>query len=247
MTTRVLTLGDVTRLVEHLFDGAVAEPLAEEVAAWLTASLRFRSFVDVHRDKIRRKLRGAADAESRASVRTELDVARLLLADRRIALGYEVYGSGRRGPDFSVSYRDHPAFDLEVTRLLRPPDAAVVGGAIVVKLRQLPPSTANVLLLSVEGSPLPAEQIATLVTTVRRRADSDDASLLRDAGVAGRRAFYDRFLRLGAVVMRSEGGAGAVDQATVWTNQSARIAVPAGALRAALACLFAGSELGARR
>jgi len=53
-------------------------------------------------------------------------------------------------------------------------------------------------------------------------------------GFNGTRDFYDRFLRLGAVVTWPEGAA-----ATAWVNRSARIAVPDRALRACLAALAA--------
>src|SRR6266540_4076032 len=87
----------VDRLVQHLFEGVRDEALRDEVAGWLVGSVRFRAFAEAHRDKIRKKLRGAADAGARLDVRAELRCARLLSADRRIGLTFEAYGSGKGG------------------------------------------------------------------------------------------------------------------------------------------------------
>ena len=96
----------VERLAQYLFDRvATDDHLADEVAGWLAGSNRFRAFVDANRDKIRKKLRGAADEDARRDVRAELRVAHLLLADRRIELAFEAYGSTKRGPDFTVTFR----------------------------------------------------------------------------------------------------------------------------------------------
>ena len=90
--------------------------MARELLEWLAGSPRFRAFAETHRDKIRKKFRGATDAESLRDVRAELQTARLLLADRRIELAYEAYGSGKGGPDFTVTFRGARSFNLEVTQ-----------------------------------------------------------------------------------------------------------------------------------
>ena len=105
--------------MDHLLGGAPSDPMAEELAAWLAGSPRFRAFAEAHRDKIRKKLRGAADAEARRDVRAELRTAHLLLADRRIELAFEAYRSGKAGPDFTASFRGGRSFNLEVTRVRR--------------------------------------------------------------------------------------------------------------------------------
>ena len=65
----------VERLAHDLFDGATEDPLAEELFGWLAESPRFRAFAEAHREKIRKKLRGALDAEARRDVRAELQAA----------------------------------------------------------------------------------------------------------------------------------------------------------------------------
>src|SRR5712692_4308186 len=114
--TRPTTPGPaVERLAHDLFDRGPGEPMAEELVGWLAASARFRAFAEAHRDKIRKKLRSAADGEALRDVRAELQAARLLLADQRVELSFEAYGSGKVGPDFTVTYRGTHSFNLEVT------------------------------------------------------------------------------------------------------------------------------------
>ena len=227
----------VDRLAQHLFAADAASDLAAEVTAWLSESPRFRAFVDAHRDKIRKKLRTAAsDADALRDVRAELRVAHLLLGDRRIELAFEAHGSGRGGPDFSVTFRGSPALDLEVTRLRGDPAAATHGGPLLAKLRQLPPSVPNVLLIALEGNRADALDVASAVRELRARADAKDEAFFQRRAFDGTRDFYHRFLRLGAVVTWCEAGVGD-GRVSSWRNGSARIPVPEPALRACLATL----------
>jgi len=209
---------------------------ADEVAGWLASSPSFRAFADAHRDKIRKKLRTAADAESRRDVRAELRAAHLLLADRRIQLAFEAHGSGRGGPDFTVSFRGAQAFDLEVTRLRGDPAAATHGGPLLAKLRQLQPSVANVLLIAMDGGRANALDVAAAVRGLRLRADAKDEAFFQRRGFDGTRDFYHRFLRLGVIVTWCEDGPEGA-RVQPWENGSARIPVPPAALRAGLAAL----------
>jgi hypothetical protein len=229
----------VERLTRHLFDGVRADPLAEEVAGWLAGSSRFRAFAEANRDKIRKKLRGAADAEARRDVRAELRVAHLLLADRRIELAFEAYGSTKRGPDFTVTFRGERSFNLEVTRPRRAPDAAGYGGPLMAKVRQLPPSMPNAVLIGIETGGAEALDVAAATRSLRDRADAKDETFFVTRGFKGTREFYERYLRLGGVLVWCEGAAGDA-RATVWTNRSARIALPERPARACLLALRAG-------
>jgi hypothetical protein len=229
----------IERLVSHVFGEALADPLAEELAAWLAGSRRFRAFIEVHRDKVRKKLRSASDPEARRDVRAELRVAHLLLADRRIELAFEAYGSTKGGPDFTVTYGGERAFNLEVTRQRRAPDAAGSGGPLLAKLRQLPPSVPNAVLVAIEGDRADAFDVAAVTGALRARADSRDEDFFTARGLRGTRGFHDRFSRLGTVLVWCEGAAGDA-RATAWTNRSARIAVPDRSARACLAALRAG-------
>lgn len=229
----------VERLVDELFDGDVGLPMAEELAGWLTASSRFHAFADAHRTKIRKKLRGAADAEARRDVRAELQAAQLLLADRRIELAFEAYGSGKTGPDFSITFRGAFSLNLEVTRLRHTPDGHAHRGQLLTKLRQLPPSVPNAVLISIEGDRVDAFDVAAATRSLRARADKKDEAFFVERGFAGTRDFYERYLRLGGVLVWCEGPMGDA-RTTLWTNGSARIPLPTRAAQACLACFRAG-------
>jgi hypothetical protein len=210
--------------------------LAVEFSAWIGASARFRRFVELHAGKIHKKLRGARDTDARRDVRTELRLAQRLLADPRIELAFEAYGVGKRGPDFTLTYRATQRFNLEVTRLRHLPSAETIGAALVAKLRQLPPSMPNGVVLAVDGSSADSVTVGAATHALRDRADRKDERFFTARGFAGTRGFYDRFLRLGAVFVWAEAAAGDA-QAALWINRSARIAMPDRAATACLGCL----------
>jgi hypothetical protein len=223
----------VTPLADRLRDRGPDDTMAAELLAWLAGSARFRAFAEAHRDKIWKKLRRATDAQARLDVRAELQVARLLLADRRIEIAFEAFGSGKVGPDFTVTFRAGQRFNLEVTRLRRVPDAAGFGWPLMAKLRQLPPSAPNALLVAIDGPSAEALHVDEATRLIRSRADAKDESFFTDRGFEGTRGFYERYLRLSAVLVWCEGAAGDA-RAVSWTNRSARIPMPE---RAELACV----------
>jgi hypothetical protein len=196
---------------------------------WFSASASFRAFADEHSKKIRKKLRGASDADARRDVRAELAVARLLLADRRMELAFEAYGSDRPGPDFTVT-RGSQRFNVEVTRLRGSPGEAGFA-ALLAKMRQLPPTIPNSVIVAIEGYDARAYDVGAAVRTLRARADGKDEALFTARGFRGTRGFYERFLRLGSVVVWAEAAAGEA-RAMVWTNASARTPMPPRALNA---------------
>lgn len=229
--------GSAERAARDVAGTGPGRELAAELAGWLAGSPRFASFVEAHRSKIRKKLRGAADTASVRDVRAELAVARLLLTDRRFELTFEAYGRGG-GPDFTVTYRAGRPFNVEVTRLRRPPDAAAVAGVVLGKLRQLPPSSPNLLLVTVEDVATDAVDVGAAVRALRARADRKDEAYFAFRGIDGTRTFYERLLRLGGVIVWCETAAGD-RRAARWKNGSARIAVPEATTGAVLACLRA--------
>jgi len=227
----------VERLAADLTERGVGDPLTDEFVTWLSGSSRFRGFADTYRDKIRKKLRNATDPATVRDVRAEILAARLLLADRRFDVRFEAYGSGKGGPDLTLTFRGNETFDIEVTRLRRIPDAAGLGATIMAKLRQLTPSTPNLLLLAADAECAAALDVAGAVRGLRGRADAKGEAFFIARGFEGSRAFYDRFLRLSAVLVWCE--AADDDRATLWTNGSARIPLSDDAARACLASLRA--------
>ena len=206
-----------------------------ELVAWLAGSARFRGFATTYRDKIHKKFRTATDPDAIRDVRAEVQTAHLLLADRRFEVAFEAYGSGKVGPDLTVTFRSTTAFDVEVTRFRRVPDAVGVGAVLMAKLRQLTPRTPNVLLLAIDGDTADAVDVAAATRALRARADARDDAFFAGRGFEGSRGFYDRYLRLSAVIVWCE-VAGPDARATLWTNRSARIALPDPASRACVEC-----------
>jgi len=228
------------RLARALAAGSTAGAgFVPELAGWLSSSSRFRAFAEANEPKIRKKLRGAGDPDALRDVRLELQVARLLLADRRISLAWEPLGSGRTGPDFTVEIPGQRPTHLEVTRLQRDPTAAEPGVPWLPKLRQLPPGAPGAILVGVEGGTAKALDLASSARTVRARADARDEAYFTTRGIAGSRGFHAAFLRLGALLAFCE-NASPDDRVTLWRNGSARIAIPEPAARACLAALRGG-------
>lgn len=223
----------VERSLQFLLDGRREGPVAADLERWLTTSARFRAFAEANRDKVRKKLRVAIAEEAARDVRAELHAAYRLLSDRRIELAFEPYGSTRRGPDFDVRFRAHPAFTLEVTRLRAMPDGVAWGRVVIAKLHQLPPSVANLLLTAIPGTDAGAIDVPMAVRTLRARVDAGDSVLFRGSGFDTGRAFYARYLRLGGVIVWAEAGTGP-EQASLWINTSARIHPSPAAVRACL-------------
>jgi hypothetical protein len=111
---------------------------------------------------------------------------------------------------------------------------------VLAKLRQLPPSIANVLLVVVPGADARLVDVDGALRAVRQRADRKDEAYFEARGLGDSRGFYERFLRLGAVIAWAEAAAGE-RRTTVWVNRSARIAVPPRALRAVTRAISEGS------
>jgi hypothetical protein len=226
----------VRRLGLDLSGRGPDDPATTELIDWLAGSPRFRAFAETYRDKIHKKLRNATDPDAARDVRTELQVARLLLADRRFEVSFEAYGSGKVGPDLTVSFRTTHTFDVEVTRLRRVPDLTGTGNALMAKLRQLTPSTPNILLLAIEAESAAAVDLVAATRALRARADAKDEAFFGSRGFEGSRGFYERFLRLSAVLVWCEPATGDA-RASIWSNRSARIALPDRVGRACLVCL----------
>lgn len=233
----------VDRLLSYLLDGPpsdATDEVAGDLAVWLSASARFASFAEAHRDKIRKKLRGASGSEARGDVRAELEVAFRLLADRRIELAFEAYGAGRRGPDFTVTFRAVYHFNLEVTRprledRIRPGRGRAdgVAGALLGKLRQLPANEPNAVLVALDGPTPTQDEVAIAMRSLRQRANRRDDAFFRGRGFADARQFHLHYLRLSALFVAGRGGA----DEWAWSNAEARRQLPDGAMTACLSCL----------
>ncbi len=228
----------VDRLVAYLLDGVLrlpGEDLDGDLGGWVAASSRFLAFAEAHRDKIRRELRGASEPGARGDVRAELETAFLLLADRRIELGFEAYGSGRRGPDFTVTFRATYRFNIEVTRpRARNGDAersAAIAHAVLGKLSQLPAGAPNALLVAT-GLASSAGELAATMRGLKLRADRREEQPFAGRGLSPDE-FQGLYRRLTVLLVANAIGPGAY----AWSNPEARRRLPDGAAAACLACL----------
>ena len=219
MTTR-----ERTELLAYLFGGGGAEP-ALRCQAWMDTEPRFGVFLARHREKIRKKARSALGAEGLRDLLAELEIAHRLLRERRFDLAYEAYAAAKtRGPDFTVTYKTHIPFNVEVKRLRPGPSQPAAResrlmDALCDKLRQMPPSTANVLLIIAEHVPASVD-LAAMLRRLVARVERADETLFARHGFASTRDFFARFHRLSAVLVRhTRGDAGA---SALWLNPQAR-------------------------
>lgn len=226
----------VSQVISYLLDGVAALPgedLGRDIGGWLSESSRFLGFVEENRDKIRKKLRTATEAGARGDVLAELQVSRLLLTDRRITLGFEAYGSGRRGPDFTVTFRASHRFNLEVTRPRQRAGEAsteAIGQALLAKLRQLPPDAPNAIFVATALAGT-ADDLASAARGLKLRGDRRDEEYFTRRGLstAEFQASYRRMTALFVAKARGEG-------VFAWTNPEARRPLPEGATAACVGC-----------
>ena len=221
-------------LITYLFAGSHYS-FAAPLAAWLDAAPAFGRFAEAHRDKIRKKVRGLRDEESRLDLQAELAVAYWLLQERRFALDYEGYGAEKmRGPDFTVTFRTHIRFNVEVTRLRAraaadPADPAALNkilNTLCAKLGQMPPSIINVLALVADGADYTADEIAGAIRLLGDRATHKDDSFFTRRGFSGARDFQRQYARLSAVLFYPLPGSVPPGPATLWPNAQARHLLP---------------------
>ncbi len=218
------------QLQSYIFGGG-AHPLAAELAQWAGESPRFRAFAETYRDKIRKKLRGAADEQYLLDLRCELLVARLLLRERSFALEYEKGGVGtRRAADFLVTFKTHTPLNVEVRRIRpteRPEQSSEhnlgkLAGVLSQKLGQLAPGMLNMLALHYDAA-LPAGfDAAGMLAALRLRAERGDDELFARRGFAGARDFLRHWARLHAVLFLLP----QPHAPALWLNSQARPRIP---------------------
>lgn len=202
--------------------GEATTPLAERCLAEATTLPRFRVFLETYASKIRKKLRNQRDEEGVADLALELDVAARLARESSFAVAYETFLAGKqRGPDFTVTYRGHTRFTVEVKRLRQPLAAADtrLAETLADKIGQLPPQIANVIALSATPRPS-AQQLAAALARLGEPAQRRDDAFYQRRGYAGARDFLRRQARLSALLALPV----AASPAVLW--RPARPAVP---------------------
>ena len=229
-------------LLAHIFDGQ-SHVLAPSLSTWLASSRRFTTFAATFRDKIRKKLRTAQDAESVLDVRLELETAYRLLQDRSLSVVYEPQPPGPtgrlRGPDFEVRFTTNFTFMVEVTRLRADAQSTPAADSesalsrvserladtVCGKLGQLLPQHSHVLLVGVEG-PRPApEDLRAALRRIQQRAERNDAAFLHRRRFRDRADFFGHYQRLSEILVRGP-QAQAGEPLVVWVNPQAKYPLP---------------------
>ncbi len=245
---RTLPLATLQQALAYLFDDS-PHALSNPFEHWLTTSKPFALFAQSYRQKIRKKVRTAQDAEETHNLYCELRTAYLLLQEPKFAVEYEPYVKERgRSPDFAVTYRTHPAFHVEVTRL-RPlqqgqrdgqesgdEDGDAEGSAaralryesrrladvVCDKLGQLAPAAPNILWVWVQSRTIHDIEIEQLIPALKRRVEQRDAELLARHGFRNPADFMRSYQRLSAVLVQNLHAPEAGESLTVWSNNDAR-------------------------
>lgn len=202
----------------------------EEFAGWARDSRRFRDFATEYSTKIRAKLRRAGDEEALADVRAELETAALLLGDRRFTLEYEKYAASRqRGPDFTVTFRTHTPFNVEVRRIrsleLDDDYSGKLMAVLGDKVGQTQPGMPNLLWL-IAGPPVTLEGLEEPAAALRALAERKEEAYFTRRGYRSAADFIRRYQQLSGIVLRRP------DESALWLNPIARHKAPPDVVKA---------------
>lgn len=202
------------------------QPLYAEFSAWVQASRRFRAFAEQYAPKIRAKLKQASDDERRRDLYAELDCARCLVEVAAFEVEYERYtASKQRGPDFTVLFKGHTRFNVEVRRL-RKREASEGGeiepkllAVILEKVKQMPPSIVNVLWVLAE-QPMDERLFLRTFKHLQDLAERKDEVFFSQRGFKHAADFLKQYRQLSAVMLRQ------TESPLLWQNPLARHPTP---------------------
>jgi hypothetical protein len=99
------------------------------------------------------------------------------------------------------------------------------------------------VILAIEGDDAQRYDVTAALRTLRARADAKDDALFAARGFRGAREFYERFLRLGAIILWAERAA-SDSRVSSWANPSARTPLSSRVLRAVVNALRGAREDG---
>lgn len=210
-------------LLNYIFE--VKKPaFYPEFEGWVRGSRRFKAFATTYRDKIRAKLKNVRDEGGIKDLREELKTAALLLNEDRFTLEYEKYAASKqRGPDFTVTFKTHTPFNVEVRRVRssetdeHDSDARInkLMGVLCDKVGQMPPSVMNLLWLTAERDITDADLNRALVT-LRQLADRKAEDFFTRRGFENATDFLKHYRQLSGIVCYQAG------RYAVWVNPLAR-------------------------
>lgn len=214
-------------LLNYLFDDE-KPPLYSEVEGWARESRRFRAFAISYRGKIRAKLKNVRDGGGLSDLRAELETAVLLLRDERFTLEYEKYAASKqRGPDFTVTFKTHIPFNVEVRRFRSveldegDSEASTVKLMAVLcdKVGQMPPGMVNLLWLTAEREISDAD-LTRAAAALRQLAERKAEDFFKRRGFESAAEFLKEYRQLSGIVLRQ------ADENRLWLNSLARHKTP---------------------
>jgi hypothetical protein len=224
----------INELLAHIFADQT-HALAAQFGMWVASSARFRTFAEQYRDKIRKKVRSTRDQEGLNDLTLELEIAYLLLSERRFEVEYEKGGVGKqRGPDFCVTFRTHTPFNVEVKRLrssaidrtAEPPEYSRIASTACQKIGQLPAGMINILAIGSDSEHNHIASVAAAMAGLRMRAERKDDPFFTRRGFLGASDFLKQYQRLSAVLFHASPSAGAEQPIQLWLNAIARQRLP---------------------
>ncbi len=211
-------------LLDTIFDGK-KPALYPDFEGWVRDSRRFRAFATSYSGKIRAKLKNARDDGGMQDLRAELETAVLLLREERFTLEYETYAASKqRGPDFTVTFKTHTPFNVEVRRIRSTEleDGDSTGKLMAVlcdKVGQMPPSMINLLWLAAERD-LSEADLTRAGATLRQLAERKTEDFFTRRGFTSAADFLKHYGQLSGIVIRQPG------EFVLWLNSLARHKVP---------------------
>jgi len=219
--------------INYLFDDT-PHLLSPFVNRWMSESVRFVTFVETYRDKIRKKIRITRDADGFQDLQAELETAYLLLREPRFDLTYEPYGrGGMRGPDFAVTFRTHTTFNVEVTRMrmalqeIDPGQAGYrLGDIICSKLGQMPAGMMNLLVIMADSQAICELDVASALKRLKLRAEQKDPRLYQRHRFRNPADFFKYYQRLSGLLVRSAGDDPPGKCPLLWLNSQAKHSLP---------------------
>ncbi len=218
---------DADDLLDYIFEGK-KPALYSEFENWVRDSRRFKAFAVTYRSKIRAKLKNVRDEGGVQDLRAELETAALLLRSERLTLEYEKYAAlKQRGPDFTVTFKTHTPFNVEVRRIRgveldEGETDTRVGKLMAVlseKAGQMPPSIINLLWLVSEREISEADLVRS-ATILRDLAERKAEDLFTRRGFESAADFIRHYRQLSGIVLRQPG------KKVLWLNPLARHKAP---------------------
>ncbi len=210
-------------LLDDIFDGK-KPALYPEFEGWVRESRRFKAFAISYRGKIRAKLKNVRDEDRMKDLRAELETAALLLREERFTLEYEKYiAAKQRGPDFTVTFKTHTPFNVEVRRIgsLEADDGdleARIGKLMAVqcdKVGQMPPSIVNLLWLVAERE-ISESDLTRAAMTLRQLAERKTEDFFTRRGFESATDFLKHYRQLSGIVLHQS------SENVIWLNSLTR-------------------------